>query len=143
MYFSGGFHFIYLTYRLNKLVIPPGSTGLLVIGESFQIQLSVPCYSLNVHPIIKKRVQGTFICVHYTCNVNLHYRQPKNRKNWWCQPIPCQTITNLQPSLQPLSFIIRTTTNTGILNNKIGFKYNLGFFFFWVDCFFYYRYLDY
>lgn len=53
---------IYLTYWLNKWsnpkgngVLPPGSMGLLIIGESFQ--LNVPSYSLDVHPFIKKRAQ--------------------------------------------------------------------------------------
>ena len=32
--------------------------------------------------------------------------------------------------LLPLSYIVKTATNIGILNNKIGFKYHLGFFFF-------------
>ncbi|KAK4562040.1 hypothetical protein RGQ29_004770 [Quercus rubra] len=53
---------IYLTYWLNKWsnpkcngVLPPGSMGLPIIGESFQ--LNVRNYSLDVHPFIKKRAQ--------------------------------------------------------------------------------------
>ena len=53
---------IYLTYWLNKWsnpkcngVLPPGSMGLPIIGESFQ--LNVRSYSLDVHPFIKKRAQ--------------------------------------------------------------------------------------
>ena len=49
-------------------------------------------------------------------------------------PPPCQTITpTFKLGLLPLSYIVKTATNIGILNNKIGFKYHLGFFFFWVD----------
>ena len=50
-------------------------------------------------------------------------------------------FTYLQPNLLPLSYIIRTATNTGILNNKIGFKYDLGFFlkFFGLIFFFFFK----
>uniref|UniRef100_A0A2N9G4Z0 Cytochrome P450 n=1 Tax=Fagus sylvatica TaxID=28930 RepID=A0A2N9G4Z0_FAGSY len=53
---------IYFSYWLNRWsnpkcngVLPPGSMGLPLIGES--LQLIVPSYSLDLHPFIKKRAQ--------------------------------------------------------------------------------------
>ncbi|XP_050234752.1 beta-amyrin 16-alpha-hydroxylase CYP87D16-like isoform X1 [Mercurialis annua] len=52
---------IYLTYWIKKWrnpkcigVLPPGSMGLPIIGES--LQLLIPNYSLDLHPFIKRRI---------------------------------------------------------------------------------------
>ncbi|KDP29664.1 hypothetical protein JCGZ_18826 [Jatropha curcas] len=56
------FSIICLTYWINKWrnpkcngVLPPGSMGLPIIGES--LQLLTPSYSLDLHPFVKKRIQ--------------------------------------------------------------------------------------
>ncbi|KAF5449068.1 hypothetical protein F2P56_029552 [Juglans regia] len=53
---------VWFTYWINKWrnpkcngVLPPGSMGPPLIGES--LQLIVPSYSLDLHPFIRKRVQ--------------------------------------------------------------------------------------
>ncbi|XP_073265019.1 cucurbitadienol 11-hydroxylase [Populus alba] len=54
---------VYYTYWINKWrnpacngVLPPGSMGLPIIGET--LELIVPSYSLDLHHFIKKRIQS-------------------------------------------------------------------------------------
>eukprot|EP00258_Populus_trichocarpa_P038289 XP_024454308.1 cytochrome P450 87A3 [Populus trichocarpa] len=53
---------VYYTHWINKWrnptcngVLPPGSMGLPIIGET--LELIIPSYSLDLHPFIKKRIQ--------------------------------------------------------------------------------------